>query len=280
MILPFNKFCVDCKRERSTHFVVTLGVYVCEDCSNKLIFAAGGNSNCLIKRIFNEQWDNYHLKSVAYGGNEKFFHYLREYGAERKTLAENYNKDFLKYFRMMHLAKIEGDSHNFSNVKKPPKDIGGKISQTSTKVVKGAATGAVTGVKGVGKGGMFLLKKIKSGGVAVGKGAKFFGGKVATGSKAVVTNAPGSIKYAAKGVANKSVGAAKFVGSGVIGVTHGVKNKIQRKKDPNVWNAFYDIDHEILPDNVKTELNSESLIFIIDVARMSQSPNDAINALN
>ena len=227
--IPFNKFCVDCKREKSTHFVVVLGVFVCSDCSNQLILAANGNSNCLIKNTRGEHWDNYQLKSLAYGGNEKLFHFLREYGAERKTLSDNFNKDILKYYRTVHLAKIEGQYDKVADLKKPPKDLGGKINQTSTKIVKGAATGAVTGVKGVGKGGMFLLKKIKDGGVAVGKGAKFVGGKVATGGKHVVTNAPGSIKTAAKGVANKGVGAAKFVGSGAISVKDKMKRKLARK---------------------------------------------------
>lgn len=147
--------------------------------------------------------------------------------------------------------------------------------------MKGAATGAVTGVKGVGKGGMFMLKKIKSGGMAIGKGAKFVGGKVATGGKTVVTKAPGSIKNVAKGVANKSVGAAKLVGTGAIGVKNAVKNKIKKNNSEiEGWQGFYDIDHELLPDNVPTELNSESLLFIIDVARMSVSPNEALTALN
>lgn len=254
-----------------------LGVFVCQECADKLTLAAGGNSSCLIKKVYGEHWDPYQLKSLANGGNEKFFHYLRYYGVENKSLPENYNKDIVRWYRASHEAKMDGV---VLKVRQPPKDIGGKINQTSTKIVKGAATGAVTGVKGVGKGGMFLLKKIKSGGAAVGKGAKMVGGKVASGGKTVVTSAPGTIKMAAKGVANKSVGAAKFVGAGAVNMKQAVKQKIASKKQGNEWTGYMNIDADVLLQANHTELNSESQRFIIDVARTSASPAEVLAALN
>ena len=139
----------------------------------------------------------------------------------------------------------------------------------------------MTGVKGVGKGGLFLFNKIKTGGVAVGKGAKFVGGKVATGGKAVVVGAPGSIKMAAKGVANKAGGAAKKIGSGAINVKDAMKMKVLKKRGAaGEWNANLFIDPDILTNTTQSELNTDSLMFIIDIAQIWMGPENALKVLN
>jgi hypothetical protein len=40
----------------------------------------GGNQFCYVKNIFGELWDDYQLRSIALGGNEKYIQLLREYG--------------------------------------------------------------------------------------------------------------------------------------------------------------------------------------------------------
>mmetsp|Transcript_8612 Transcript_8612/g.13345 ORF Transcript_8612/g.13345 Transcript_8612/m.13345 type:complete len:93 (-) Transcript_8612:688-966(-) len=31
---PYNKYCIDCKKNQTTHAVVWLGAFVCEECAN------------------------------------------------------------------------------------------------------------------------------------------------------------------------------------------------------------------------------------------------------
>ena len=88
---PFNNFCIDCKNDKTTHAIIWLGAYVCGNCANKLVEAQGGNRHCYIKDIFNEQWDDYQLKALAYGGNKNLFEFLKGYELDNKTLLENYN---------------------------------------------------------------------------------------------------------------------------------------------------------------------------------------------
>lgn len=56
---PFNNFCIDCKKKKTTHAIVWLGAYVCGDCAEMHKNLSGGNSNVMIKDVFNEHWDDY-----------------------------------------------------------------------------------------------------------------------------------------------------------------------------------------------------------------------------
>jgi hypothetical protein len=31
---PYNKYCIDCKKKRTSHFLVQYGLFVCEDCAH------------------------------------------------------------------------------------------------------------------------------------------------------------------------------------------------------------------------------------------------------
>ena len=96
---PFNNFCIDCKQNKTTHAVIWLGAYICGDCAKAIIDAQGGNQHCYIKDIFGEQWDDYQLKSLAYGGNQNLFNVLKEYGIENGSLCANYSTPALKWYR-------------------------------------------------------------------------------------------------------------------------------------------------------------------------------------
>ena len=55
---PYNKYCIDCKKNLTTHAVVLLGAYVCKDCA-ELHRSNFGNSTSYVKDIYNEHWDDY-----------------------------------------------------------------------------------------------------------------------------------------------------------------------------------------------------------------------------
>ena len=44
-----------------------------------------------MKNIFQEWWDDYQLRSVAYGGNKKIFQVLIENKLEKAPIVMNYN---------------------------------------------------------------------------------------------------------------------------------------------------------------------------------------------
>lgn len=70
---PYNKYCLDCKNKPTSHCIVWLGSYVCEDCAAVHMEAFGGNQYSYIKDIYKEQWDDYQLRSVCLGGNQPLF---------------------------------------------------------------------------------------------------------------------------------------------------------------------------------------------------------------
>jgi len=55
---PYNKFCIDCKKNQTTHALIWLGIFVCKDCADEHKALFGGN-HCYIKDVFGEQWDDY-----------------------------------------------------------------------------------------------------------------------------------------------------------------------------------------------------------------------------
>lgn len=55
---PYNKWCLDCKVNQSTHAIVTFGIFVCETCAiNHVTFF--GRSATWPKRVLAEHWDDY-----------------------------------------------------------------------------------------------------------------------------------------------------------------------------------------------------------------------------
>jgi len=40
---PYNKYCIDCKKNQTTHAIVWLGVFVCKDCAELHRVTFGGN---------------------------------------------------------------------------------------------------------------------------------------------------------------------------------------------------------------------------------------------
>lgn len=51
---PFNHYCLNCKQNQSTHFLVVMGAFICETCSKAFLSSCGGNKNCHVKNVFGE----------------------------------------------------------------------------------------------------------------------------------------------------------------------------------------------------------------------------------
>jgi len=88
---PYNHYCINCKKHKSTHVVIFIGAYVCEKCAKALVEVQGGNKNCYVKSVYGEMWDDYQLKSLAHGGNKNLFVILKEYDLMKQSLIKNYS---------------------------------------------------------------------------------------------------------------------------------------------------------------------------------------------
>ena len=78
----FNKYCIDCQNNKTTHALIWHGIFVCKECAEKHLIELpkSSMSTCYVKDVFGELWDDYQLKSVQLGGNERFFEILKEFG--------------------------------------------------------------------------------------------------------------------------------------------------------------------------------------------------------
>ena len=104
---PFNHYCLNCKQNQSTHFLVVMGAFICESCSNAFLKTCGGNKNCQIKNVFRDHWDDYQLRSIAFGGNQSIFNMLLANKIENVPLIINFPfyPRFLKYWSKPNLRE-------------------------------------------------------------------------------------------------------------------------------------------------------------------------------
>ena len=93
--IAFNKYCIDCTKNRTSHFIVWTGTFVCRKCANQHLALCGHSlRNCYVKEIYkppaegsdkktrvhsNEHWDDYQLKSMTVGGNKALYDLLNDY---------------------------------------------------------------------------------------------------------------------------------------------------------------------------------------------------------
>lgn len=107
LAIPYNKFCIDCQRNLTTHCIVWLGSFVCGDCAKEHSLRFGGNQYVYVKNIYNEQWDDYCLRSVALGGNKPVFDLFREYDIVKNPIEKKYLHNCVRWYKAMHMAKMD-----------------------------------------------------------------------------------------------------------------------------------------------------------------------------
>ena len=94
----YNKFCIDCNRNESTHASITYGTFICSDCA--LYHLAAGMDKSYVKPIFGDLWDSYQLKMVQLGGNKRLWEFFKQYtGLEQKPFNYKYTSSAAAYYR-------------------------------------------------------------------------------------------------------------------------------------------------------------------------------------
>ena len=176
MTNPYNKYCIDCKKNQTTHFVLWLGVFVCEQCANLHKSTFGGNQYSYIKDVYNEHWDDYQLRSVALGGNQQLFQIMKEYGIDNQPQQSKYRHACVNWYRRRHVALMDGLPFSIENNPKPPKDLEERFNQTKNSIIKGSA------VVGSGLSNLFATGKEVgyAGGMAAAEKASVLKEKIQT----------------------------------------------------------------------------------------------------
>ena len=139
MSTPYNKYCIDCKNKPTSHFIVWLGSYVCEECAKIHIEAFGGNYNSYIKDVYNEQWDDYQLRSVCLGGNQPLFQILKEYGVDNEPIQSKYKSSCVTWYRKKHVAAMDQVPFTLAQ---PPKDWNERLESTKATLIQGSSIAA------------------------------------------------------------------------------------------------------------------------------------------
>ena len=150
LAIPYNKYCIDCKKNLTTHALIWLGTFVCETCALNHISLFGGNQYSYIKNIMKEQWDDYQIRSISIGGNKPFFQLLKEYGIENEPPNVKYWHPCVVWYKKVHALKLDG--YGNIEIPKPPKDWDERKN--------------------------LAIEQIKDAGQIIGQNLKIFGGKV------------------------------------------------------------------------------------------------------
>lgn len=191
---PFNKYCIDCKRNKTTHALVWLGIFVCESCSVKhLNLPNASQSRIFVKNALKEHWDDYQLRSIQLGGNKNFFDILKEYEIVELDFNKKYKHPAVLWYEKDLRAKMDGfEGHNIG---KPPKNLKerltrmeetanrdlDKTSETIEKVSSDMIQKASDFSMKVDQKGKELLDKVKSKAWAKNLMSKFGGNKKQSG---------------------------------------------------------------------------------------------------
>ena len=71
----------------------------------------------------NEQWDDYQLRSVCFGGNQPLFQIMKEYGIDNEPLEKRYKHPCVQWYQKRHVSLMDGIPFDTQKHPKPPKDI-------------------------------------------------------------------------------------------------------------------------------------------------------------
>ena len=109
---PFNKYCIDCKKRQTSHFLLWYGTFVCEECANlHQRLNDFQHSRVYVKHVLHEQWDDYQLRAVALGGNKKLYEIFKEYDIGNLPTEEKYRHKCTKWYSKTFVANLDNKGY-------------------------------------------------------------------------------------------------------------------------------------------------------------------------
>lgn len=165
----YNKFCIDCNRNESTHASVTFGVFICEDCATQHIQILGMDRS-YVKPVFGDLWDAYATRVIQLGGNKKLWDFLKLYnGLEQKPIAAKYTSSAALYYKRKLAAEGAGQPFDEKEPAKNAEELFDRGVDSAKSVAKSAG-------EGISKGFNVLGDKLAESGIK-DKFKGLFGGK-------------------------------------------------------------------------------------------------------
>jgi len=100
----FNKYCVDCMKDRTTYLITNYGIFVCENCAFQH-YRNFPQQKHYLKHLYTEVFDPYQIKVLEFAGNKNFFELLKEYKVEKESFAVKYSHPVAKWYKKQFKAK-------------------------------------------------------------------------------------------------------------------------------------------------------------------------------
>mmetsp|Transcript_23562 Transcript_23562/g.41763 ORF Transcript_23562/g.41763 Transcript_23562/m.41763 type:complete len:303 (+) Transcript_23562:238-1146(+) len=113
-----NAHCVDCRRPGAQWASVSMGAFLCIECSGK--HRGLGVHISFVRSLTMDAWNNLQLKQMMLGGNSRLIEFFEEYGLTSASLDRYYSKA-AEYYRTNLKAEAEGRK---SELHKPNLDEG------------------------------------------------------------------------------------------------------------------------------------------------------------
>lgn len=143
---PYNKYCIDCKVNLSTHVMVMYGAFMCGSCANahRQMF---GFFQTYPKNITMEQFDDVQLASIAeqIGGNKAIYDLFVEYGILGEDSYSRFSHRCFDWYKRRLSCAITG---TVFEEEKPPKNVGEALDYAGNAVSK-FGSGVVDEIKSI-----------------------------------------------------------------------------------------------------------------------------------
>ena len=105
--LPGNNICVDCDGKSPQWASVSLGIFMCLECSGR--HRSLGVHVSFVRSVSMDSWSEKQIKQMRMGGNDKCNSFLAKYGVAKETpIANKYNSPAAQLYRDRLLAEVEG----------------------------------------------------------------------------------------------------------------------------------------------------------------------------
>ncbi|CDW84635.1 UNKNOWN [Stylonychia lemnae] len=153
----YNKFCVDCNKNESTHCSVTFGILICEECAGKHLELLGMELS-YVKPLYQDVWDTFQIKLLENGGNKKFWDFIKQYNMELKDINAKFNSNPIKYYKKRLFALAQGVEFN---QEQPPRNA----EEILNRGVDGAKNLGKKAGEGIMKFGGLVGEKFEQSGV-------------------------------------------------------------------------------------------------------------------
>jgi hypothetical protein len=105
----FNKYCVDCLKNKTAYLIVQYGIFVCEECAFHH-YKNFPNQKHYLKEIYTELYDPYQVQVLKYSGNKEFYELLREFKLDKESFKTKYGHQAVKWYKRRFKARCSGSS--------------------------------------------------------------------------------------------------------------------------------------------------------------------------